>query len=191
MPRPEVKPEVKPETKPAGGAGPLQAPSFPAADLDASLKALSGATAVDAKSYADWCKLAEVVTYVKDGGDSQKQALRTLTEKLAANPQAASAIAAAAAKRLDGKTTSGGIVLAGTVTGVAVKNGLSGTAIRIEGMSKPVMVFSARPLNVKEGQNAVVLRALVANPAEESARLSRQAGRSRLVRFRGGDSVDG
>ena len=65
--KPDLAPESTPPVKPAAGVGPLQAPSFPAADLDASLKAVSGAAAVDAKSYADWCKLAEVVTYVKDG----------------------------------------------------------------------------------------------------------------------------
>ena len=85
------------------------------------MKAVSGAATVDAKSYADWCKLAEVVTYVKDGADSQKQALRTLTEKVASSPQAASAIAAAAKKLFDDKATKGGIVLAGTVTGVATQ----------------------------------------------------------------------
>jgi hypothetical protein len=30
------------------------------------LKAVGGGTTVDARSYADWCKLAEVVTYVKE-----------------------------------------------------------------------------------------------------------------------------
>ena len=33
-------------------------------------------------------------------------------------------------------------VLAGTVTGVATKNGLNGAAIRMEGMDKPVMIFT-------------------------------------------------
>ena len=161
-----VKPDVKPEVKPAAGVGPLQAPSFPAFVLDASLKAVSGGATVDAKSYADWCKLAKVVTYVKDGADSQKQALRTLTEKVASSPQAESAIAAAAKKLLDDRVTEGGIVLAGTVTGLATKNGLCGTAIRIEGMSKPVMIFSAHPLDVKDTQKVIVLGALVADPAK-------------------------
>ena len=161
-----VKPDVKPAVKPAAGIGPLQAPSFPAADLDASLKAVSGVATVDAKSYADWCKVAEIVTYVKDGADSQKQSLRTLTAKVASSPQAESAIAAAAKKLLDDKATKGGIVLAGTVTGVATKNGLCGTAIRIEGMAKPVMVFSAHPLDVKETQKVIVFGALVADPGK-------------------------
>ena len=88
-PKPQPKSEPKPAVKPDAGLGPLQAPSFPVADLAASLKAVSGAATVDAKSYADWCKLAEVVTYVKDGADAQRQALRTLTEKVASSPQAA------------------------------------------------------------------------------------------------------
>ena len=45
-PKPEVNPDVKPDSKPAvkpvAGVGPLQAPSFPAADLDASLKGVIG-----------------------------------------------------------------------------------------------------------------------------------------------------
>ena len=162
--KPEAKPDVKPESSPTAGVGPLQAPSFPAADLDASLKAVSVATTVDANSYANWCKLAEVVTYVKDAADAQRQALRTLTEKVAASPQGASAIAASAKKLFDDKATKGGIVLAGTVTGVGTKNGLSGTAIRMEGMTKPVMVFSAKPLDIKESQKVIVFGALVADP---------------------------
>ena len=106
------------------------------------------------------------MTYVKDGADAQKQTLRTLTEKVASSPQAASAIAAAAKKLLDDKVTKGGIVLAGTVTGVATKNGLCGTAIRMEGLDKPVMIFSAHPLDVKETQKVIVLGALVADPAK-------------------------
>jgi hypothetical protein len=164
--RPEPKPEVKPEVKPAAGAGPLQAPSFPTSELDASLKAVKAQATVDAKSYADWCKLAEVVTFVKDGAAPQKQDLRTLTEKISSNPQAASAIAAAAKKRLDDKATEGGIVLYGVVTGQGTKNGLSGTAIRMEGMDKPVMVFSAHPLEVKGDQKVIVFGALVADPAK-------------------------
>jgi hypothetical protein len=163
--KPDATPEPKAPEKPAGVA-PQQAPSFPAADLDASLKALGGAAAVDAKSYADWCKLAEVATYVKDGGDAQKQALRTLTEKAASSPQAAAEIVAAAKKLIDDKTTKGGIVLLGTVSGLASKNGLSGTAIRMEGMAKPVMIFSARPLDVKQDEKVIVLGALVAEPAK-------------------------
>jgi hypothetical protein len=167
--KPDVKPELKPDVKPAvkpAGVGPLQAPSFAAADLDASLKAVSAGAAIDAKSYADWCKLAEVVTYVNDGAESQKQALKAVTEKVAASPQAAAAIAASAKKLLDDKATKGGIVLAGAVTGLATRNGISGTVIRMEGMEKPVRVFSARPLDVKEGQKVIVFGALVADPAK-------------------------
>ena len=52
------------------------------------------------------------------------------------------------------------------VTGVATKNGLNGTAIRIEGMDKPVMIFSARPLGVTETQKVIVFGALVVEPAK-------------------------
>ena len=106
------------------------------------------------------------MTYVKDGDGTQKLALRALTEKVAASPQAASAIATAATKLLEDKATKGGIVLAGTVTGLAAKNGLCGTAIRMEGMDKPVMIFNAHSLDVKEGQKVIVLGALVADPAK-------------------------
>jgi hypothetical protein len=162
--KPEITPEVKPEIKPAAGVGPLQAPSFAAADLDASLKAVSGAATVDAASYANWCKLAETVTYVKDNADAQRQALRTLAGKVASSPRAASAIAASAKKLLDDKSAQGGIVLAGTVTAVAVRNGLTGTAIRMEGLPKAVMVFSSHALDVKENQKVIVFGALVAEP---------------------------
>ena len=165
---PEPKPDAKPAVKPATGVVPLGAPSFSVSDLDASLKAVSGVTTVNAKSYGDWCKLAEVVTYVDDGAESQtqKQALQILAEHAAASPAAVSAIAASAKQLIDAKTSKGGIVLAGTVTGLAAKNGLNGTAIRMEGMDKPVMIFSACPLDVKESQKVVVFGALVVDPAK-------------------------
>ena len=170
QPAPAAKPivtlDATPAAKPAAGIALLEAPTFTVADLDASLKAVGGEATIDEKSYADWCKLAETVTYVKDGGDSQKQALRTLTEKVASSPQAAAAIAAEAKKLFDNNATKGGIVLAGTVTGLATKNGLSGTAVRMDGMAKPVMVFSAHPLDVKENQKVIVLGALLADPAK-------------------------
>ena len=106
------------------------------------------------------------MTYVKDGGDVQKQALRTLTEKVASSPQAAAAIAASAKKLFDDKATKGGIVLAGTVAAVKSQNSLYGTAVRVEGMPKSVMVFSARPLDIKEAQKVIVFGALVADPAK-------------------------
>jgi hypothetical protein len=70
-----------------------------------------------------------------------------------------------AKKLFDGKATTGGIVLAGTVTAVAAKNGLTGTAIHVDGMAKPVMVFSAHAL-VKENQKVIVFGALVADPGK-------------------------
>ena len=163
--KPVVTLDPTPAAKPAGSA-PLEAPSFTATDLDASLKAVSGNAAVDEKSYADWCKLAEIVTKVKDSGDSQKQALRTLTEKAASSPQSSAAIAAEAKKLFDNNVTKGGIVLTGAVTGLGTKNGLSGTAVRVEGMAKPVMVFSSHPLDVKQNQKVIVLGALLADPAK-------------------------
>ena len=59
----------------------------------------------------------------------------------------------------------------------------------MEGMAKPVMVFSAHPLDVKEEQKVIVLGAL-GRPGEEPARLSGQATGGRLGRFRHGDSVE-
>ena len=175
QPTPAAKPVVTldatPAVKPAtagtmySGSAPLEAPTFTVADLDASLKAVGGEATIDEKSYADWCKLAEIVTYAK-GGDSQKQALRTLTEKVASNPQAAAVIAAAAKKLFDNNAAKGGIVLTGAVTGLGTKNGLSGTAVRVDGMAKPVMVFSAHPLDVKEKQKVIVLGGLLADPAK-------------------------
>ena len=105
------------------------------------------------------------MTFVNDGGEAQKQALRTLTEKVVSSPQAAAAIAASAKKLFDDKATKGGIVLAGTVTAVATRNGLTGTAIHVEGMEKSVMVFSSHPL-VKENQKVIAFGALVADPAK-------------------------
>ena len=174
QPKTEVKPPVKPvspvpativpKTEPTG-VHPLSAPTFSSADVDAPLKTVTGAATVDAASYANWCTLAEVLTYAKDASDAQKQALRALTEKVASNPQSVAAIDAAAKTLLDSKVAKGGIVLTGTVSGQATKNGLYGTAIRMGGMGvKPVMVFSAHPLNVKEAQKVVVLGALVGDP---------------------------
>ncbi len=192
QPAPAAKPvvtlDVTPAAKPATGIAPLEAPTFTVADLDASLKAVGGEATIDEKSYADWCKLAETVTYAK-GGDSQKHALRTLTEKVASNPQAAAAIAAEAKKLFDNNATKGGIVLTGAVTGLGTKNGLSGTAVRVDGMAKPVMVFSSHPLDVKEKQKVIVLGDLLRRPGKESPRLYGHATGGRVGRFRHGRAV--
>ena len=112
-----------------------------------------------------------------------------LTEKVASSPQAASAIAAAAKKLFDDKATKGGIVLVGMVTGLAAKNGLCGTAIRMEGMDKPVRIFSAHPLGVKEDQKVIVLGALVADPAKNLPGYPGQPARGRVGRLRHGHPV--
>jgi hypothetical protein len=174
--KPDVKPEVKAVVRPAG-IGPLLAPSYAAADLDASLKAVS-ASAVDAKSYADWCKLADVVTYVNEAADSQRQSLRGLAGKVASNPQAVAAIAASATKQIAANATTGGIVLAGAVTALGEKNGLSGTVIRMEGMTGPVRIFSGHPLDVKVGQKVIVFGAFVAEPVKN---LPHYAGTQKVV----------
>ncbi len=176
-PKPELKPEPKPEpkldehppVKAATGVGPLEAHTFSVNELDASLKAVSGDTTIDTKSYADWCKVAEVATYVEDGAEAQRQAMEILATHAASTPAAVSAIANSAKKLFEGQTTKGGVVLAGRVSGVATKNGLSGTAIRMEGLEKPVMIFSAQPLGVKENDKVIVFGALVADPAKNLA----------------------
>ena len=87
-------------------------------------------------------------------------------KKLAGNPQEVSRLAADAKKRFDDKATKGGVALSGKVSKVASKNGLFGTAVRIEGMTNAVMVFSSHPLDAKEGDSVIVLGALVSEPAK-------------------------
>ncbi len=147
------------------GAGirPLNAPPFQAADLAAALNAVSAATTVDAQSYPQWCTLAEVTTYVTEGSEAQQQALRTLAVKVASSPKSASVIDAGAA-RLLADENSGGIVLIGMVAGLAVKNGLCGTAIRMNGDDSPVVIMSAHPLDIKQGQKAIIFGSLIKDP---------------------------
>ncbi len=152
------------EVKPA--VGPLNPPTIAAAAFDAALKTIDSGGSVDAKSYADWCKLAEIATYASGASTAQTQAIRKLAAKVAANPSAVAAIEAQAKKLFDDKATQGGIVLAGKVTVIANKNNLIGMAIHLEGQPKAVMVFSSHPLEVKEGQSVVVLGGLVGDPVK-------------------------
>ena len=110
--------------------------------------------------------IGEAATFAHVVSDGQKQAVQDAAKKLAGNSQAYSRIAGQAKKLLDDKATKGGIVLAGKVSATASKNGLFGTAIRMEGMPSAIMIFSSHPLDVKESQNVLVLVVLVSDPAK-------------------------
>ena len=157
-----VKPEPTPETKSSAAVAPLGAPSIPAAQLDTALAHGGGA----APKYSDLCQLAEAATYANGVSAVQKQSLQTAVKKLAGDPREVARLAAEAKKLLEGNASKGGIVLSGKVSGVGSKNGLFGTAIRMEGMSKPVMIFSSHPLDVKVTDSVLILGALVNEPAK-------------------------
>jgi hypothetical protein len=158
-----VKPEpLKPEPKQAG-ISPLNAPSVSSNRVDLSLIQISAAAE---PAYGDLCQLAEAATYAHDVSAAQKQAVQDAAKKIAGNPQAFGRLASQAKKLLDDKPTKGGIVLAGKVSATATKNGLFGTAIRMEGMPSAVMVFSPHSLDLKESQTVLVLGALVSEPAK-------------------------
>jgi hypothetical protein len=163
LPKPELnKPEPKPEVK-AATVGPGGAPVIPAAQLDSALARIAAAAQ---PAYGDLCQFAETATFVQGASAAQKQALRDAVKKLAGDPQMVARLAADAKKQIEDKATKGGIALSGKVSKVASKNGLFGTAIRIDGMPNAVMVFSAHPLDVKEGDTVLVLGALVSEPAK-------------------------
>ena len=163
--KPEVKPDVKPATSPAAGVGPRQAPSFSAADLDASLKARKR------RRYGRCQFLRRLVQAC--GSRDVCEGWRRCAEAGLANADRESGFQSAdcvGGRRLGEEAlrrqgNQGGIVLAGTVTAVATKNGLTGTAIHVDGMAKAVMVFSAHAL-VKENQKVIVFGALVADPGK-------------------------
>jgi hypothetical protein len=158
-----IKPEpLAPEPKTAE-VGPLNAPSIASHQIDTTLAHLG--TAAE-PAYGDLCQLAEAATFARGVTPAQKQAVQDAAKKLAGNAQTFGQLAGQAKKLLDDKATKGGIVLAGKVSGTASKNGLFGTAIRMEGMPNAVMVFSSHPLDVKESQTVLVLGALVGEPAK-------------------------
>ncbi len=164
LPKAEIpKPEPLLPTKPASTIGPAGAPVIPAAQLDSALTRVSAAAQ---PAFGDLCQLAEAATFVQAATAAQRLALHDAVKKLAANPQLVARLEADAKKLLDGKPTKGGIAIRGKVTKVASKNGLYGTAVRLDGMANAVMVFSSHPLDLKEGDTAIVLGALVSEPAK-------------------------
>jgi hypothetical protein len=194
--KPEAKPEVKPETiptvkveptpeakpivEPPVSLGPRQRPSYDMAALTAAVKTAQEAlgkspTDVTPAAYENVRRLAETVTFVKGpaGGkelEDQKQAVRAMVQQIAQSPDTASKFAAMAKPLLDGKNgTGGGIVLCGVVTGVRVKDGLYGAAVRLDPDSPAVGVVSDQPLGVEKDDRVVVVGSVVADPAKNVA----------------------
>jgi hypothetical protein len=170
VPQPSVtepKPtEPKPIVEPVLGVVPKQAPAF---DTKSFAQAISSTTVpadVTPASYGDLCKLAEMATYVRGGGEAEKQSLATLLTKVSADPKASGKLAAMAKSRLEDPASSGGILLAGSVMVSKNKGELWGTAIKVEGQAAPVMVFSSHDLNLKGEERVLVPGAIVRDPAK-------------------------
>ena len=77
---PVVKPDEEPDKrplalKPVAGIVPCSLPLV-CGWISRFVETVSGATAVDANSYRRLVQARGIATYVKEGGESQKQALR-------------------------------------------------------------------------------------------------------------------
>lgn len=196
QPKVENQPQAKPAPA-ANAIGPLQAPSFKADDLGLALKDViavygcpacssKGTTTKDGKevpcdvckgkpsteltdqAYEKLCLLAQRVTFAQGGADAQKQAILALMQRIAASPQGAEKIIGRAKKLIDAKAK-GGIVLAGTVSKVAVKDGIYGAAVLLDALSKPIMIMNTQPLGVQENERVLVLGSAIVEPTKNLA----------------------
>ncbi len=162
------------ETKPPTPAPPASADL---ADLDAALKALResfGSSPAELKpaGYETFCRVAEALAALSlPANDPQlverKKEIESLVRKAASQPEQAKQIARRAEELLAaGLNAKGGILAAGTVTGVGVQNGLYGAAVRMDGSPKPVMVLSRQPFAIAKDDKVVILGKIVGDPAK-------------------------
>jgi len=164
--KPEIKPEIKPVEPEVPTVGPKTAHMFEAAALNEAVAKATPPSQISPDAYGDLCKLAEMATYVKTGGDAGKKSLTALLAKLAADPQAAGKLTGLAKSRLDDPSATGGVVLTGSIIVSKNKGELYGTALKIDGQAGPVMVFSSHSLDVNAGDKVLVPGAIVRDPAK-------------------------
>ena len=175
-PPPDVvpEPEAPPAPAPApGGVGPRSPPSYNSAELGAALKAVheSGkgdpTAEIGPQLFDKFCRMAETLTFVRGSADDRRLAIRRKLESLGEAPGMVDRIERLSADLLSaGVGSNSGILLAGTVTGVAVKKGLYGAAVRQAGGGQLIPVMSRRPLLIKKGDRVLILGAVVNDPAK-------------------------
>ncbi len=197
--KPPIDPVAPVETPPAHAAGPRNPPSYEPAEVGKALKAAHdsfGCPACDSTgfvvtagkkevcsvckghpsmditpaAYENLCRLAEVLTFVKDSAATREQTkgLGNLLA-VAANPARVDKIVQSAAALLARADAKGGILLAGTVTAVGVQGSMHGAAVRMDGQDKPVSVLSGRSLAMNKDDKVLILGHLVRDPAKNLA----------------------
>ena len=114
----------------------------------------------------------------------RKKEIESLASRAASQPAQVKQIAHWADELLAaGLNAKGGILVAGTVTGVGVQNGIYGAAVRMNGLPKPVVVLSRQSLALAKDDKVVILGQDCGQPGEESAGLPRDASGGDLGRL--------
>ena len=122
--------------------------------------------------YEKFCRVAEALASLSVPADDprlieRKKEIESLASRAASQPAQVKQIAHWADELLAaGLNAKGGILVAGTVTGVGVQNGIYGAAVRMNGSPKPVVVLSRQSLALAKDDKAVILGTIVGNPAK-------------------------
>jgi hypothetical protein len=126
-------------------------------------------------------RLAEVLTFYRGAvfGTEPTPAVEVL-ERIGQSPQAVEKVMKMAWRTLnDPAKVEGGILLAGTVTTVAEKDGLFAVLLKMDPSPDPIRLFSDQSLGVKQGDRIVVPGCIIYEPAKNLAGYS--GSQSRVI----------
>ena len=174
--RPHPKPGPQPRPLPADYVGPRDPPSFSSDEFGGALKAANEAVhgedatgEMTPEAYAAFCRMAHVLTFVDQGAQlaDRKLAIQDLLEEIAAAPGQINEVARLAGSLLDREDRPGdGILLAGTVRVVGIRDGVQGATVQLAALPVAVTVMSKPPLPLGQNDEVLILGSLVDEPSE-------------------------
>jgi hypothetical protein len=130
-----------------------------------------GTSGITSDVYDKLCRLASAVTHVDAKSDSVAAVqgeVRALFSKATDRSDQQASIGRQAAQRIaDGKRTSDGVLLAGTITEKSLQGRYHLTRIVLLGQPAPVAVLSSKPIPFQPGERVAVAGCIVQHPADE------------------------
>jgi hypothetical protein len=167
----------KKRTFPDGYVGLAEPPAYGSDALDEALSATLESVEdprgpISDDVYREWCRLAEVLTFVQ-GGPAAKvlrdrmSAVRALLGQMAENEANLDKIGyRAGALCLDGSRPSNGILLAGKVTRIVSQGYAHQAHVQLAATGGTVLVAGKQPLPAQEEDAVLILGSIVDDPAD-------------------------
>ena len=127
---------------------------------------------VHEQSYPQFCRLAEVQTFIAPDKQlpGQQQTVQDFLAGIAKDPKQFDEVGRLAAEMLKkAGDRQDGILLAGKASNVSSKNGLFGAAITLADGGDTVAVMSDKPLNFQNDDDVLLTGVMIPNPAKNLA----------------------